>query len=177
MVERVYLQPFALHDAVQQRVRLHAYRVRGIAARHRLVVLQQRRFGVLAAQILIEFAAQCCCQHLYASADAQNGNLLFAGQPYQHQFGFVSLRADASQLRHRLLAHEQRVQVSASRQQQAVYVLQHLSGRRLVFDGRYHQRYSACAEHRAPVSLGQLTAFLAIVARNADYREFIVHSL
>ena len=53
--------------------------------------------------VLIEFAAEGCCHHLYAAADAQDRYLAIGSEAHQHQFLPVACRVYRAQLRYRFL--------------------------------------------------------------------------
>ena len=114
-------------NIVEQAAFLDADGVRCELPGHVLRVLEQRAhvsFSFAAgggeAYVLIDFAAQCRCHHLYAATDAEHRDLPMEGFADEEEFCGIALRTDAVEQRQRLFAQEQRVDVAAAREDDAV---------------------------------------------------------
>ena len=82
--------------------------------------------------ILPNFAAECCSHHLYAAADAQHRYLSVEGFASEEEFRLVPFGADTMELGQRLFAQEQRIDVVAAGEDDAVQGLEQCDKRFLV---------------------------------------------
>ena len=109
-------------------------------------------------------------QCLYASADAQNGNLTVVSQPCDEQFGQVALLVDAVQLRGWLVSGPERVQVGTAAEQQSVQLVKRVGenmavGHRWNDDGHAPGLY-----HRIIITFAQCRFAVVEIACNAYQR-------
>ena len=123
---------------------------------------------ILSIDVLKDFASQGSCHHLYAATDAQHGNLSVEGFAGKEKLLFVALRTNAMQLRQRLLAEKQRIDVAASGEDDAIELIEQRNESLLVVMRRDDNRRATGLEHGEVIALSQLAALVAEVASNAD---------
>ena len=118
--------------------------------------------------VLCHAPAQGHGHGLYAAADAEDGHLTVGGQTGEQQFGQVALGVDAAQAGLRLLALEERVQVGAAGEQQAVNAVEGAQQHRRIGTGGDEQGRAAGGDDLLVVALGHFRRQLAIVGADAD---------
>ena len=159
----VYRQLCLPEDIRQEGALPYEDGVGGLLADQILRVFDERSLGVLHTQILIDASSHGCREHLYATADAQQGQLSVQGTPYEAELGPVALGIDAMQLRYRLLAHQQRVHIRPAAQHHGIQSVQQGLQGLIVQIGRYHHGAATGQQYAAVVAGCQLAPFLAIV--------------
>jgi hypothetical protein len=122
------------------------------------------------AYVLIHLPAQSCCHYLYAATDAQYRDLAAECFEREEEFGFVALGANTMKLWQRFFAKEEWIDVAASRENDTVEGFEQGKKLLLVAIGRNDNRRAPCLEDRKIIAFGQLAAFVAEVACNADNR-------
>ena len=132
----------------------------------------QQFFGrrILCSQILEDFAAQSCHEHLYSAANAEHGYLPVVGQARQEQLACVALAVYAAQPGQRLLAEKKGVDVAAARKDYGVHAVERRKDYLRIIRGRKHYGNASCLLNAQVVAFGQFAAFIAEVSRYGNYR-------
>ena len=69
---------------------------------------------MLGIDILVHLASEGCCHHLYASTNAQDGDLPMKGFLGKEEFLIVAFGADAVELWYGFFAQEERIDVAST---------------------------------------------------------------
>ena len=176
VVEGVDGQCLCTEDFAEQAALFEADRVRCELPWHVLRVLEKSWWGGGEVDVLPYASAQRCCHQLYAATDAEHGYLPVEGFAEEEELCGVALRTDAAELRQGLFAQEERVDVAAAREDDAVETVEQVGEGLAVFVWRNDHGCSSGMEHRAVVAVGQFAALFAVVARDADQGVLTCHA-
>ena len=167
VVHGVNRKAFA-EQASDDGIRFGRHIVRWYAARHFLVVFEERRrFGHSCAQILVHCSAERYGQRLNASAYAQHRDLPIIGEANQKQFVAVSFRIDFAQARNRIFPKIERVYIGTAGEHQAIDAVEHRKQQQKVVRRRNNQRNTPRRFDAGVIAFGELAAIFSKIARNA----------
>ena len=124
---------------------------------------------ILFIDVLLHCSSQGNGQCLYAAADAEDRNLTVECQSGQHQFGQVALGIDVVQVRRRLFAGPERIDVAASCKEKSVKMGKRVHENILVGYRRYEDRDAARSGNLLIVDIPQRSITVREVRRYADY--------
>jgi len=121
----------------------------------------------LCGEVLPDGAVKGGGKQLDASADAEDGQLAVKGQADKEQLGEVAAGIDASEGGDGFLAEVEGIEVCAAGEEEAVDAVKHGDEGIAIGGGRQDDGDAAGTEDALEVALGQLTAFVAEIARDA----------
>ena len=109
-------------------------------------------------------------QCLNTATDSQHRYLTVVSQTSRHQLRQIPLLIDPMKLRRRLFSNPQRIDITATAQDQSVNTLQCVNDRICVGHRRNHHRYTPSRHDRLVIAFSQLTGQILIITRDAYYR-------
>ena len=105
------------------------------------------RCGRFLIDVLIEFSPKGGCHHLYAATDAEDGYLAIGGKAHKHQLMPVTGRVDTAKFAQGFLTEVERIDVTASREDERIHPFEQAHHGIGVITGRYDEWCTTSLEY------------------------------
>ena len=128
----------------------------------------------LGIDILPDRTVQSDGQNLYATADAQDGNLTVKGQTCQLHFTGITAWIDPTQSGDGLFAYTKWIDVGSARQDDAVEAVKQTAKRIPIGIGRDNNGSGTRFQNRAVIAFCQFASFVSKVACNTNQRNRLI---